>query len=156
MKQFARLLLITFAMSVLLTFRSSAEAAQPTIPPIEKWQGSIYPFANANMGHPTKILVTWHQDPRGEGYEGSVLSYQGPENKVIPFSKSWNFRKVDGEYEWSGIRVALLLENGEWVVGNMGEMLNVKQGRNEKGEITSVTYEFNGGHKSISRTIKFE
>src|SRR3989338_6606724 len=109
------------------------------------------------MGHPTRTIITWHKDPQGNGFEGDVGYYVDSAGKKIVFSKSWNFQNHgQGSFDWSQVRVSLLLDNGVWYVGETGEMLHIKREYDKQGKVIAVTYQFTGNSASISRTINFQ
>lgn len=151
MKRFVSHFLALSIALVVLSFISLAQATSPEVPTIEQWEETVYPFGNADMGHPTKIVPKWHKDPRGDDYEGAVIYYKDSNGNLVPFAKSWNF-KNDGD--WSEVRTALLTNDGNWVTGNVGEMLSIKRQRNAQGDIVSVTYQFTG--TNVSRTIELK
>lgn len=157
MKKIAVLFSAIFAVMVLSFSATFAQTIE--IPNIEQWEETTYPFGDHDMGHKTKTVVIWHKDPQGNGYEGDVLYYKNSSGKLVMLSKSWNFINYGGgmhDFDWSKTRVALLLENGEWFVGDEGEMLRIKREYNEQNEVIAVTYQFAGSNASVSRTINFQ
>ncbi|OGZ96155.1 MAG: hypothetical protein A3I44_01940 [Candidatus Sungbacteria bacterium RIFCSPLOWO2_02_FULL_51_17] len=155
MRKIAMLFSAIFAVVVLINSASFAQTVE--VPDIEQWKETIYPFGDANMGHPTRTPVTWHKDPQGNDFEGSVTYYVDSAGNKIALLKSWNFQNYgSGSFDWSQVRVSLLLDNGSWYTGKPGEMLRIKRGYNKQGEVIAITYQFTGNSASVSRTINFQ
>jgi len=133
-----------------------AESSDVVIPLVETWQETIAPFTGANMGHRTRIIVKWHIDPQGSGYEGASMYYVDSEGSIILFAKSWNFQKDGRDYTWVESRTALKLDNGEWFVGETGEMLLIERRYGPTNEVLAVKYQFTRGNSLVNRIIDFK
>lgn len=159
MKRFSVVLSALFFAIALPHSISLAQTTNLEIPSIELWEETANPFGNMSMGHPTKTVITWHKDSRGKGYEGNVLYFMNSSGELTMFLKSWNFVHYGSRpygFDWRESRTALLLENGEWFIGDEGEMVSIMWEFNDQDEVIAVTYSFTDINSSISRTIKFE
>ena len=124
---------------------------EQTIPPVETWEEMAVPYPDSPEMQ-KKFLVKWHKDPRGERYEGTTGYFQDPKGGSTLFTKCWDFWDGSGNgkwRDWSTIRVALLMDSGEWVVGDPGEMLSMDWAEDK----LSMTMRFQGVHRAHSRTL---
>src|SRR5262245_36713545 len=111
-----RFTLVAIMMAAFLSFAFATEVA-PSIPAVETWQEipAPKPFYESEKTFFTK----WHLDPRFDNYVG-VTSYAG--GRLI--LRGWgmiNPNLPGNRSSYLEVRVAVLLENGEWAVGQFGE-----------------------------------
>jgi hypothetical protein len=143
-----------FTATTLLSFAVSAQNVAPTIPPVETWEEMPVPYPDTPEVQ-AKFLTKWHKDPRGDKYEGATGYFVDSKGEPILILKDWEFwdDSSDGSYRnWSKIRVAMLMEDGKWIIGEPGEMLDMDW--TEDG--SSLTLAFDGAHSAHSRTLTWK
>lgn len=157
-----RHLVLLFIACALLVLPNTtfAKSQKNSIPDIESWEEVEEPtgfFTNKFFGHPTKITFTWHKKPGKNELYGGVVYYYDLQNKKVLVAKIWNLKLPQNSYEyhWYKLRAALLMENDTWVVGSVGEIIDIKVTFSESEERESSEYRFSGKHKKFSRTLIF-
>lgn len=136
----------------------------PPVPCIECWdEVKVQNDSNNDLNADrNQIVVKWYRDPDHAGREdslagwGMVIFRKMWNGTLEPFMRAWDIYRGEKGFEWHNIRVALLLDNDTWFVGDAGERLKVHREYDSCKLTTSIRYTFDGKHQDTGKTVELE
>lgn len=152
MKKLVRVVVLAFPLLISTECFSANNFNSVTIPKIEKWERSTT-RTDEQPTPPCGHTIHWYNDPKGDGYHGILVYWhKGEHAKPFLIGKSWGFRITEDEgFDITTMRSALLLETGEWFVGDEEESVRFVHGHNHGKD--STTFRFKAANSTVSRTF---
>ncbi len=115
------------------------------IPAIERWENITdkdIEVENRNK----EIFARLFRENRENGLGGQILYYQVPgASKPMPIIKAWY------SADYNQLRTALLTDEKNWVIGDIGEEISITYEYNNNKK--TVIFRFTGKHSNISKKV---
>lgn len=152
MKKLVRVVALALPLLISTECFSANNFNSVTIPKIEKWERSTT-STDGQLTPPCGHFIHWYNDPKGGGYQGILVYWhKGEHAKPFLIGKSWGFKTApDGDFDTTTMRSALLLETGEWFVGDENEAVKFLLGHSDGKD--STTFRFKAANSTVSRTF---